>query len=153
MMLHKHVQVDKEGTETGTTFRLIPITDDSAFLVGEFDLATNKLVMCSKTVKDELQSVPKMSATGTYIKVKNPAPGTQGIEFERRLLPEMFELHISDVESITDFVNLVAINADSFNYRALLNIPLKVKTTPDLLVPSGTITSAMASKKPELVTA
>ena len=150
MLLHSHMQQTKEQEKAGLTFRLVPITNDSAYLVGEYDLGTGKLVMCTKTVKDELQSIPKMSPTGEYVPVKNPKPNTPGIELERRLLPEIFEIHIENNDAIMEFIDTVAINSDTFNYKALLNIPYGIDNkAKEIIVPEN---YDAKEKKSKLVT-
>ena len=86
-MLVNHRQTMKDGSQGAPTFRAIPLSGDAAYLNMEYDPTTSKLVMCTKTIKQELQAVPKMLPSGEFEMAKNPKPGTPGVLFERRLLP------------------------------------------------------------------
>lgn len=133
MMLIRHTQRTQEGTEAGTTFRMIPITKDAPYLICEYDLGTSKLVMCSDTVCEDLQIIPHIGKDGMPVPLKSPK-GQYIYEVERRLIPNLFETHVEDIDSIVEMVNLIAINADSFNFRALLNIPFDLNAKTELVV-------------------
>ena len=132
MLLTKHQQKNQDSNDSGLTFRMIPINKESPYLVCEYDLGTGKLVMCADTITEDLQIIPHLGRDGAPIPLKNPR-GQYPIEVERRLIPNLFEVHLEDEESIIEFIDLVAINSDSFNYKALLNHKLEIKTKPDLI--------------------
>ncbi len=94
-------------SSTTPSFRMIPISSECPFLMCEFDPSNSHLVVLSKERKEELQPVPTITETGEYKKNKN---GAQMVE--RRLIPEYFEIHVTDVQGIQDFVEAMAINAD-----------------------------------------
>lgn len=120
-MLVHHNQMDREGQLIGKTFRIIPLMGDSAYLTGEYDLKLNKLVLATRVIKDELQSIPKMAPNGDFVKAKVSSPGNPPYEFERRMIPELWEVHMDDPTSIDAFLQATCFNSDKFPYQMYLS--------------------------------
>jgi len=132
MLLTKHQQKNQENKDAGLTFRMIPISKNSPYLVCEFDLSNKMLVMCSDTITEDLQVIPHLGKDGQPVPLKSPK-GQYSIEVERRMIPNLWEIHLTDNESIIEFINLVAVNAETFNFRALLSNDIQVKSKPELI--------------------
>lgn len=119
-MICGHTQKNQDGSEGGKTFRLIPITNESIILMGEFDLGTNKLVLSLREKTGELTTIPSMDKDGSYISIKNPKSGASPVQMERRVLDTWHEIHLSDVASIDEFLKLTCVNSESYPYQQYL---------------------------------
>ncbi len=123
--------MDRDGKLIGKTFRIIPLTGDAAYLTGEWDLKLQKLVLATKVIKEELQSIPKMAPSGDYVPLKNPRTGQPPYEFERRMIPELWEVHMDDPVSVHDFLMATCFNSDKFpfqQYLSQIQVPTEAKS-------------------------
>lgn len=131
-MLVHHTSIRKDGQLGIKTFRAIPLTGNAPYLTMEYDPETSKLVLCTKTIKQELQAVPKMLPTGEYEKAKNPVPGSPGVLFERRMLDEIYEIHLNSPVSIDEFLKETCINAHTFPYQQFI-AQVDINQKPNLI--------------------
>lgn len=99
------------------TFRMVPLTAECPYNLAEFDVEHSNLILVLKEKINSLKTVPKLGPDGSFIPVKNPKPDTPGVEIERRMIEENLEVHINNMESIDEFIKLVAINASTFKYQ------------------------------------
>lgn len=100
--------------KSGKTFKMIPTHVDCPYVECIFDPESKVFVVISKTKRNTLQMLPKLDEYG------QPIAGTKGAKQERHKLEVFQEYYISDVESIKDFINLTAVNAD-FDYLSFMN--------------------------------
>ena len=96
------------------TFRTIPMTADCPYVECIFDPESKVFVVISKTKRNILQMLPKLDEYG------QPLSGTKGVKQERHKLEVFQEYYISDVESIKDFVETIAVNK-KFDYLSIMN--------------------------------
>ena len=96
------------------SFRTIPMTADCPYVECIFDPESKVFVVISKTKRNTLQMLPKLDEYG------QPVSGTKGVKQERHKLEVFQEYYISDVESIKDFVETIAVNK-KFDYLSIMN--------------------------------
>jgi hypothetical protein len=96
------------------TFRTIPMTADCPYVECIFDPESKVFVVISKTKRNTLQMLPKLDEYGQSVS------GTKGVKQERHKLEVFQEYYISDVESIKDFVETIAVNK-KFDYLSIMN--------------------------------
>ena len=94
------------------SFRAMPMTADCPYVECIFDPESKVFVVISKTKRNTLQMLPKLDEYGQAI------TGTK--KQERHKLEVFQEYYISNVDSIKEFINLVAVNAD-FDYLSFIN--------------------------------
>ena len=96
------------------SFRTIPMTENCPYVECIFDPESKVFVIISKTKRNTLQMLPKLDEYG------NPITGTKGMKQDRHKLEVFQEYYISNVDSIKEFINLIAVNPD-FDYLSIIN--------------------------------
>lgn len=96
------------------SFRAMPVTADCPYVECIFDPESKVFVVISKTKRNTLQMLPKLDEYGQAI------TGTKGMKQERHKLEVFQEYYISNVDSIKELINLIAVNAD-FDYLSFVN--------------------------------
>jgi hypothetical protein len=96
------------------SFRAMPMTADCAYVECIFDPESKVFVVISKTKRNTLQMLPKLDEYG------QPLTGSKGVKQERHKLEVFQEYYIADVDSITEFINLIAVNP-KFDYLSFIN--------------------------------
>jgi hypothetical protein len=102
------------------TFRLIPISTECPYVECIFDPATKVFVIISKITKQSLHMLPKMDENGDPIACKTRRPNGRNFKEERNKIEVFQEYYVEDRIAIEDLINLFAINASTFDYKAFL---------------------------------
>ena len=65
--------------------------------------------------------LPRLTDTGEVVQIKSgkKANGKPYAE-ERKLIETYYEYYIENIEEIKSFINMIALNADSFDYKQYL---------------------------------
>lgn len=98
------------------TFRMLPTTIDCPFNEVIFDPEQNILAVVSKDSKEKPMMMPRLNDRGDLIQAKR-ASGETGWQEQRVIMNSYYEYYIEDINDITEFVALFAINpkAQIFN--------------------------------------
>lgn len=104
--------------ETKKTFKLLPISQDCPYNEAIFDLDSKVLAVISKEKKESFHMLPRINDVGELIAIKT-GKKTNGKPYaeERKLLETYYEYYIENPEEIKSFIDLIALNADSFDYK------------------------------------
>jgi hypothetical protein len=102
------------------TFRLIPISTECPYVECIFDPATKVFVIISKITKQSLHMLPKMDENGDPVACKTRRPNGRNFKEERNKIEVFQEYYVEDRIAIEDLINLFAINASTFDYKAFL---------------------------------
>ena len=102
------------------TFRLIPIATECPYVECIFDPATKVFVIISKITKQSLHMLPKMDENGDPVACKVKRPNGRNFKEERNKIEVFQEYYVEDKIAIEDLINLFAINASTFDYKAFL---------------------------------
>lgn len=107
--------------ENRKTFKMIPTALDCPYNEAIFDLDSKVLAVISKEKKESFHMLPKLTDAGelVMIKVGKRVNGKNYAE-ERKVIETYYEYYIENPEEIKQFVNLVALNADSFDFNQYL---------------------------------
>ena len=100
--------VESSWQET-TTFKMIPISKDCPYVECIFDPLSKVFVIIGNVTKTSLHMLPKLDEYGKGI------AGNKGAKQERRSISTFQEYYIEDIKSLTEVVNLFAINAKTFD--------------------------------------
>lgn len=128
------------------SFRLIPMTTNSLFVEGIFDSDNKVLVMITTTKKETFHMVPKLDEQGDKIRVKKARPERPdelgrlipGLPYaeERRQQETFQEYYITEKVEIDDFIKIVAMNANKFDYTKYLDKSVILEAPkPALILP------------------
>lgn len=103
------------------TFKLLPITPECPYNECIFDVSTKVLAIIGKEKKESFHMLPKLSDEGDvqYMKIGKRNNGKDYKE-ERKMLETFYEYYIEHPQEIIDFLNMFAVNADSFDYTQYL---------------------------------
>jgi hypothetical protein len=112
--MEKNMMLVASEWNSKPSFRTIPMTADCPYVECIFDPESKVFVVISKTKRNTLQMLPKLDEYG------QPVSGTKGVKQERHKLEVFQEYYISDVESIKDFVETIAVNK-KFDYLSIMN--------------------------------
>lgn len=99
------------------TFKLIPVTPDSPYNEAIYDPDSKVLALIGKEKKQSMHMVAKLNEYGdiTPMKVGKRTNGKDYAE-ERKVLETYYEYYIDTPEEIKAVIDLLAVNADTFDY-------------------------------------
>ena len=103
------------------TFKLLPITPECPYNECIFDVSTKVLAVIGKEKKESFHMLPRLSDEGDvqFMKIGKRNNGKDYKE-ERKMLQTFYEYYVEHPQEIIDFLNMFAINADSFDYTQYL---------------------------------
>ena len=106
------------------TFKLIPVTPESPYNEGIYDLDSKVLAMIGKEKKQSMHMVPKLDDFGD-LKPMKIGRRTNGKDYqeERKTLETYYEYYLDNPDEIKAVINMFAINADSFDYNQYVDAP------------------------------
>jgi hypothetical protein len=96
------------------TFRMVPIDQSCPYVECIFDPGTKVFVIISKIKRTSLQMLPKLDEYG------QPSTGAKGRKEERAKMEVFQEFYIEDKIAVEDLINLLAINASTFDYKSFM---------------------------------
>lgn len=100
------------------SFHLIPITTDCPYLEGIYDPIAKLLVLFSNHNTEHLDMIDQINEFGDSMTRKNK------LLVERHKFNAPKELYIHKPEEIELFINLIAINASTFEFNKYLENPI-----------------------------
>jgi len=99
------------------TFKMIPIATDSVYNEAIFDLDSKVLALISKEKKESMHMVAKLNEFGDVSRLKiGKRDNGKDYSEERKTLETFYEYYVETETEIQEFIDLVAVNAESFNY-------------------------------------
>ena len=107
------------------TFRLIPIATECPYVECIFDPATKVFVIISKITKMSLHMLPKMDENGDPVACKAVRPNGRNFKEERNKIEVFQEYYVEDKIATEDLINLFAVNASTFDYKAFMEAEVK----------------------------
>jgi hypothetical protein len=79
------------------------------------------LAIISKERKESIQMLPKLTPQGDIEVLKiGKRPNGKDYAEERRIMQTYYEFYVTNAEDITNLVNLLAVNADTFDFKTIL---------------------------------
>lgn len=115
--------------ENKKTFKMIPVTPDCPYNEAIYDLDSKVLAIISKEKKQSLHMIAKLDDNGDIktLKVGRRSGGKEYAE-ERKTLETYYEYYLENADEIVDVINLLAVNADTFDYNQFLNAAVEETT-------------------------
>lgn len=121
--------------EQKRTFKLIPVTPESPYNEGIYDLDAKVLALIGKEKKQSMHMVPKIDDFGDFKPMKI-GRRTNGKEYqeERKTLETYYEYYLDNADEVKDLINMLAINADTFDYNQYMDAaPAKTEAPSSLI--------------------
>lgn len=104
------------------TFRLIPATTESAYNEAIYDPEVGVLALIGKEKKESFQMMPKLTELGDPQVLKiGKRPNGKDYAESRQILETYYEYYVENKEEITDLVNRLALNADTYDYQSYMS--------------------------------
>ena len=108
------------------TFKLIPITPECPYNECIFDVSSKVLAVIGKEKKESFHMMPKLSDDGDVLHLKiGKRPNGKDYKEERKTLATFYEYYVEKEDEIKDFINMFAVNADSFDYNEYVDKKLE----------------------------
>ena len=100
------------------TFKLIPVTLECPYNEAIFDADNKVLAVISIEKKESLHMLAKLNEFGDpqTMKIGKRSNGKDYAE-ERKTLETFYEYYVENINEVENFINIFAINADSFDYK------------------------------------
>lgn len=104
------------------TFKLMPVSPDSPYNEAMFDIESKILAIVGKEKKESFHMIPKLNEFGDLqtMKIGKRNNGKDYAE-ERKAVETFYEYYVEDRKEIEALINLLAVNADSFDYQQYLD--------------------------------
>tara|TARA_B110000503_G_C7160536_1_gene419452 strand:- start:694 stop:1110 length:417 start_codon:yes stop_codon:yes gene_type:complete len=103
------------------SFKLMPISIECPFNEGIFDSDSRILILMSKEKKDSVHMLPKLDENGDPQRIKAARPNGKTYKEHRVNLETYTEHYLAEITEIEEIINLLAINASSFDFNKYLN--------------------------------
>lgn len=104
------------------TFRLIPATTESAYNEAIYDPEVGVLALIGKEKKESFQMMPKLTELGDPQVLKiGKRPNGKDYAESRQVLETYYEYYVENKDEITDLVNRLALNADTYDYQSYMS--------------------------------
>ena len=117
------------------SFALVPVTNDTPYVEAMFDPASGILAVISKVSKQSFHMVPRLDDSGQPMRLKVPNKATGKTVKEQRVSMETFsEFYITDKQEIKDFVNIFAINSESYDFAKYVDVDIKKTEKKPLII-------------------
>lgn len=116
------------------TFKMIPATPDAIYNEAIYDMDSKVLAVIGKEKKESMHMVAKLNEWGDpqMMKIGKRSNGKEYAE-ERKTLETFYEYYIESAEEIFNFIKLVAVNADSFDFDQYLKAVTDAPKTGNLI--------------------
>lgn len=103
------------------SFKMIPVSQESPYNEAIFDLDNKVLALIGKDKKQSMHMVPKLDEFGE-LKSMRIGKRSNGKDYqeERKTLETYYEYYLDNPDDIEAVINLLAGNADTFNYKQYL---------------------------------
>lgn len=126
------------------SFRLMPMTKDCPFSEGIFDPNQKVLVMMSASKKPTYHMIPKLTENGDPLKLKTKRANGKDIAEKREVIDTYEEFYISEKAEISELIELIAVNANNYDWKSYLADPVEVKTDTGVALNMSETTEATA---------
>jgi HD-GYP domain-containing protein (c-di-GMP phosphodiesterase class II) len=118
------------------TFKMIPLSPDAPYNEAIFDRDSKVLALIGKEKKQSMHMVAKLDDNGDVkrMKIGRRDNGKDYAE-ERKTLETYYEYYLDNPEEIKEVINLLCVNADSFDYVQYLEAANIQTVAPSIVTP------------------
>lgn len=105
-----------------TTFKLIPVSPESPYNEVMYDTEAKILAIVGKEKKESFHMLPKLNEFGDLqtMKIGKRSNGKDYAE-ERKALDTFYEYYVETRAEIEALIELLAVNADTYDYKKYLD--------------------------------
>jgi hypothetical protein len=136
MSIGKNMMLISSPFRNMPSFSLIPVSNEAPYVEAMFDPSSGILAVISKISKQSFHMMPKLDENGQPQRLKVPNKETGKTISEVRVSTETFsEFYLTNKDEIKDFLNIFAINADTFDFNAFMSVDVDKVKTPKIIMP------------------
>ena len=140
MSIGKNMMLISSPFRNMPSFSLIPVSNEAPYVEAMFDPSSGILAVISKISKQSFHMMPKLDENGQPQRLKVPNKETGKTIKEVRVSTETFsEFYLTNKDEIKDFLNIFAINADTFDFNAFMSVDVDKVETPKIIMPGQQI--------------
>ena len=99
------------------TFRMIPLSNDSVYIEGIYDVEAKTLALMSKQVAESYRMIPRLSVEGEIIPSKVKRTNGKDFKEERVVITSSIEYYITEAAEIEEIVKHMAVNESTFDFK------------------------------------
>jgi hypothetical protein len=132
--MNKSMMLITSSWGSNKTFKMIPATPDCVYNEAIFDLDSKVLALISKEKKESMHMVAKVNEWGDVVpmKIGKRSNGKDYAE-ERKSLETFYEYYVEDINEVKEIVNMLAINADTFDITSFIETKTEAPKTGNLI--------------------
>lgn len=114
------------------SFKMIPISENCPYTECLYDPTSKVFVIISKMTKTSLHMLPRLDDNGDPKVLKTgKRPNGKIIQESRLALETLLEYYVEEQKDIITLIDIFAMNADVFDYKAILNAKVvEIPETP-----------------------
>ena len=126
MSIGKNMMLVNSSFRGAKSFNLIPVSKDAPYIEAMFDPSSGILACIGVNSKQSFHMVPRLDDKGQPMRLKVPNKATGKTVKEQRVSQQTYsEYYISNKADIEDFINIFAINADTFDFKQYTSVEVK----------------------------
>ena len=126
MSIGKNMMLVNSSFRGAKSFNLIPVSKDAPYIEAMFDPSSGILACIGINSKQSFHMVPRLNDEGQPMRLKVPNKQTGKTVKEQRISQETYsEYYIAEKKDIEDFINIFAINADTFDFKQFTDVEVK----------------------------
>lgn len=126
MSIGKNMMLVNSSFRGAKSFNLIPVSKDAPYIEAMFDPSSGILACIGVNSKQSFHMVPRLNDEGQPMRLKVPNKTTGKTVKEQRVSQQTYsEYYIAEKNDIDNFINIFAINADTFDYKQFTDVEVK----------------------------
>jgi len=126
MSIGKNMMLVNSSFRGAKSFNLIPVSKDAPYIEAMFDPSSGILACIGVNSKQSFHMVPRLNDEGQPMRLKVPNKTTGKTVKEQRVSQQTYsEYYIGEKNDIDNFINIFAINADTFDYKQFTDVEIK----------------------------
>ena len=126
MSIGKNMMLVNSSFRGAKSFNLIPVSKDAPYIEAMFDPSSGILACIGVNSKQSFHMVPRLDDKGQPMRLKVPNKTTGKTVKEQRVSQQTYsEYYIAEKNDIDNFINIFAINADTFDYKQFTDVEIK----------------------------
>jgi len=136
MSIGKNMMLVNSSFRGAKSFNLIPVSKDAPYIEAMFDPSSGILACIGVNNKQSFHMVPRLNDDGQPMRLKVPNKATGKTVKEQRVSQQTYsEYYVAEKNDIENFINIFAINADTFDYKQFVDVEVKETKTSNIILP------------------
>jgi|TARA_B100000900_G_scaffold367417_2_gene343913 hypothetical protein len=136
MSIGKNMMLVNSSFRGAKSFNLIPVSKEAPYIEAMFDPSSGILACIGVNNKQSFHMVPRLNDDGQPMRLKVPNKATGKTVKEQRVSQQTYsEYYVAEKNDIENFINIFAINADTFDYKQFIDVDIKKTETSKIILP------------------